>query len=244
MQPFSMLLGLGALFGLLLTVWQAPKKEASRYLDAGLWTLFGALVGSRALAVMVNFSYYQSHPGEIAQVWLGGLSGIGALAGGLLTILILAVWWDMPAGKLADALLPLGGSMAITAWLGCWIDRCGYGMVSGSWWALPGRDEWGVLANRVPVQLMGAVFTLAIIWLMDWVGKRISIPGLISAIGLFGLSAVIFCLSYLRDDPAPVWKGLRLEAWGAILFTIIALILLAVVILRWKSREKEKIQEE
>ena len=244
MQPFSILLGLGALMGLLLTVWQAPKKEASRYLDAGLWTLFGALVGSRALAVMVNFSYYQSHPGEIAQVWLGGLSGIGALAGGLITILILAVWWDMPAGKLADALLPLTGSLAITAWLGCWIDRCGYGIVSGSWWALPGRDEWGVLTNRVPVQLMGAVFTLAIIWLLDWAGKRISISGLISAVGLFGLSAVIFCLSYLRDDPAPVWKGLRLEAWGAVLFTIIALILLAVVILRWKSREKEKIQEE
>ncbi len=239
-----MLLGVGALFGLLLTVWQAPKKEASRYLDAGLWTLFGALVGSRALAVMVNFSYYQSHPGEIAQVWLGGLSGIGALAGGLITILILAVWWDMSAGKLADALLPLAGSLAITAWLGCWIDRCGYGMVSGSWWALPGRDEWGVIANRVPVQLMGAVFTLAIIWLLDWVGKRISIPGLISAIGLFGLSAVILCLSLLRADPMPVWKGLRIDAWGAVLFMIISLILLAIVILRWKSREKEKIQEE
>lgn len=244
MQPFSMLLGLGALFGLLLTVWQAPKKEASRYLDAGLWTLFGALVGSRALAVMVNFSYYQSHPGEIAQVWLGGLSGIGALAGGLITILILAVWWDMPVGKLADALLPLAGSLAITAWLGCWIDRCGYGMVSGSWWALPGRDEWGVIANRVPVQLMGAVFTLAIIWLLGWVYKHISIHGLISAIGLFGLSSVIFCLSYLRDDPMPVWKGLRIDAWGAVLFMIISLIWLAIVILRWKSREKEKIQEE
>jgi len=244
MQPFSMLLGLGALLGLLLTVWQAPKKEASRYLDAGLWTLFGALVGSRALAVMVNFSYYQSHPGEIAQVWLGGLSGIGALAGGLITILILAVWWDMPAGKLADALLPLAGSIAITAWLGCWIDRCGYGMVSGSWWALPGRDEWGVLTNRVPVQLIGAVFTLAIIWLLDWVGKHISVHGLISAIGLFGLSSVIFCLSYLRYDPTPVWKGLRLEAWGAVLFLIISLIWLAIVILRWKPREKEKILDE
>ena len=239
-----MLLGLGALLGLLLTVWQAPKKEASRYLDAGLWTLFGALVGSRALAVMVNFSYYQSHPGEIAQVWLGGLSGIGALAGGLITILILAVWWDMPAGKLADALLPLAGSIAITAWLGCWIDRCGYGMVSGSWWALPGRDEWGVLTNRVPVQLIGAVFTLAIIWLLDWVGKHISVHGLISAIGLFGLSSVIFCLSYLRYDPTPVWKGLRLEAWGAVLFLIISLIWLAIVILRWKPREKEKILDE
>jgi len=240
MQPFSILLGLGALVGLLLIVWQAPKEEASRYLNAGLWTLLGALVGSRALVVMENHRYYQSQPGEIAQVWLGGLSGIGALAGGLITILILAAWWDLPAGKLADTLLPLAGAVAITAWLGCWVDRCGYGITSAGWWALPGRDEWGRLANRVPVQLLGAVFTLVVIWLLDWVGKRTHIPGLISAIGLFGISAVLFSLSFLRADPTPVWMNLRLEAWGAVVLMLISLILLGVVILRWKFWEKEK----
>src|SRR4030065_623834 len=82
MQPFSILLGLGALAGLLLAGWRAPKKEASRYLDGSLGILLGALLGSRAVAVAVNYSYYQAHPGEIVQVWLGGLSGIGAMAGG------------------------------------------------------------------------------------------------------------------------------------------------------------------
>jgi phosphatidylglycerol:prolipoprotein diacylglycerol transferase len=242
MQPFSILLGLGALFGLLLIVWQAPQKEASRYLDAGLWTLLGALVGSRVLVVLVNINYYQSHPGEIVQVWLGGLSGIGALAGGLITILILSVWWKMPFGKLADMLLPLAGCLAISAWLGCWIDRCSYGIASTSWMALPSRDEWGVLADRVPVQLMGAIFTLVIIWVLDWAGKRISIPGLVSTIGLFGLSAVLFSLSFLRADPTPVWKSLRLEAWGAVILMITSLIILTAVILRWKFSKKDESQ--
>jgi prolipoprotein diacylglyceryltransferase len=241
MQPFSILLGLGALVGLLLVVWQAPKEEASRYLNAGLWTLFGALVGSRAVMVIENYHYYQSQPGEIAQVWLGGLSGIGALAGGLITILILAAWWDLPVGKLADTLLPLAGAVAITAWLGCWVDRCGYGITSAGWWALPGRDEWGRLANRVPVQLLGAAFTLIVIGLLDWVGKRTHIPGLISAIGLFGICAVLFCLSFLRADPTPVWKNLRLEAWGAVVLMLISLIFLTVVILRLIFRDKENL---
>ncbi len=100
MQPFSILLGLGALLGLLLTGWRAPQKEAYRYLDAGLWTLFGALIGSRAVAVAVNLNYYQDHPGEIYQVWLGGLSGIGAMAGGMFVIILLALWWKLPAGVL------------------------------------------------------------------------------------------------------------------------------------------------
>src|SRR4030042_879071 len=165
MQPFSILLGLGVLLGLLLTVWRAPEKEAPRYLEAGLWELLGALVGGRLLTVVVNFSYYQSHAGEIVQVWLGGLSGMGALAGGILGVIILALWWKLPVGKLADMLLPLAGTLTIAAWLGCWVGGCGYGVALDMGGAVPGGDEGGVLAKRVPVQLLGAILTLVLGWL-------------------------------------------------------------------------------
>ena len=82
MQSFSIILGLGTLAGLLLVGWRAPRKETIHYLDAAGFTLFIALVGSRAFAVAVNWGYYASHPIEIVQVWLGGLSSIGAIAGG------------------------------------------------------------------------------------------------------------------------------------------------------------------
>ena len=239
MQSFSILLGLGALLGLLLTVWRAPKKEAERYLDAGLWILLVALVGGRAMAVAVNFKYYQTHTGEMLQVWLGGLSGIGALAGGMIAIIILSLWWKLPAGKLADTLLPLAGAIVITAWLGCWVDSCGYGTPSEVWWAIPGRDEWGVLANRLPVQLLGAILTLVLVWSLDWASKRIPIPGLMAAIGLFGISAVIFTLSFLRADPIPSLNGLRLEAWAAIGLMIISLSAVVVLLLHWKLKKEE-----
>jgi prolipoprotein diacylglyceryltransferase len=244
MQPFSILLGLGALLGLLLVVWRAPEKESSRYLDAALIILFGTLVGSRAMTVAVNFGYYQNHPGEIIQVWQGGLSGIGAMAGGIIMIIVMAVWWKLPAGKLADVLLPLAGAIAITAWLGCWVDSCAYGYAADHWWALPGRDEWGVNANRVPVQLLGAILTLIVVWSLDWAGKRLAIPGLMSAIGLFGLSAVLFGLSFLRADPSPIWNSLRLEAWGAIGLMVFSLLLMVVILLRWKFRKKKGIPPE
>jgi prolipoprotein diacylglyceryltransferase len=239
MQSFSILLGVGALLGLLLLVWRAPKKEAERYLDAGLWILFAALAGGRLIGVAVNFKYYQNHPGEILQVWLGGISGVGALAGGVVAIIILSVWWKLPAGKLADALLPLTGAIAISAWLGCWADSCSYGMPSELWWAIPGRDEWGVLAKRVPVQLLGALLTLVIIWCLDWASKHIRIQGLIATIGLFGISAVIFSLSFLRADPVLIVNGLRLEAWAAIGLMIISLTAVVVLLLHWKFKNKK-----
>jgi phosphatidylglycerol:prolipoprotein diacylglycerol transferase len=237
MQPFSLLLGLGALTGLILAGWRAPKKETIRYLDAAVGVMFGALLGSRAVMVAVNYGYYQSHPGEIFQVWLGGLSSIGALAGGIVALFIVAVWWKIPAGLLADTLLPLVGALTVTAWLGCWMDRCSYGVPTNAWWAVPGWDEWGVLARRVPVQLMGATLSLAFIWLVDRASKRLSLPGLSASVGLFGLSAVMFGLSYLRADPTPIWQGLRLEAWGTIGSMIFSTFIVVVLLLRWKFKK-------
>ena len=58
---------------------------------------------------------------------------------------ILSALWKLPAGKLADALLPLAGAIVISGWLGCMVEPCGYGLPSEAWWAIPGQDEWGVL---------------------------------------------------------------------------------------------------
>ncbi len=236
MQPFSVLLGLGALAGLLLAGWRAPQKERLRYLDAGVLALLGSLIGSRALTVAVNFTYYQAHLGEIFQVGLGGLSGIGAFVGGLLAVFIIAWWLKIPVGVLADVLLPLAGLLTMTAWMGCWIDRCGYGMPSNTWWALPTRDEWGVLADRIPVQFVGAISTLILIWLLDRSAKRIPGHGMSATLGLFGIASILFVLSYFRADPTPIWNGLRLEAWGAMGLMIFSSITVVVLLFYWKYK--------
>jgi phosphatidylglycerol:prolipoprotein diacylglycerol transferase len=237
MQLFSFVLGLGALVGLLLVSWRAPQKERIRYVDAGVLTLFGALAGGRALSVAVNWSYYTVHQGEVLQVWKGGFSGIGALAGGVLSIIIIALWRQMPLGTLADALLPLAGTLTVAAWMGCWMEGCSYGLPSNAWWAMPAGDEWGVASNRAPVQLIGAVGTLVVIWLLDWGGRRLPIQGTGAALGLFGITAVLFGLSYLRMDPTPIWNGLRLEAWGAAALMLFAAFSLVVLLIHGKLKK-------
>jgi phosphatidylglycerol:prolipoprotein diacylglycerol transferase len=230
MLLFSPLLGVGALTGLILVSWKAPQKERLRYLDAAILTLIGALIGSRLVSAAVNWAYYASHLVEIFQVWKGGLSSIGAIIGGCLTIIIVSLVWRIPLGALADTLLPLAGTITVAAWMGCWFGGCSYGGSAEAWWALPARDEWGVMANRVPVQLIGAVLTLVIIWLVDTVTQRLPVRGMGAAIGILGISAVLFGLSYLRIDPTPIWRGLRLEAWGALLLMIFSSVTLVVLL--------------
>jgi prolipoprotein diacylglyceryltransferase len=234
MQTYSLLLGVGALSGLLLAFWRAPEKELSGYMNASVWVLFGTLIGSRTATVMVNFPYYQTHPGEIFQVWMGGLSGLGALVGGALSIIIVAKWKNIDTGALADALFPLAGTLMVTAWLGCWLDSCGYGYPSNAWWALPAKDEWGVMVNRVPVQFVGALLTLVMIWLLEGISKHFTTGGTSALIGLFMLSAEIIVLSFLRADPTPILNGLRLEAWGGLGLMILCALGVANLLLRRK----------
>jgi prolipoprotein diacylglyceryltransferase len=235
MQPFSLLIAFGVLSGLLLVGWRAPKKETIRYLDAGLITLIGALIGSRAFAVGVNFSYYRLHPAEIYQVWFGGLSSIGALVGGSLVVVFISIWWKIPVGLLSDTLFPLAGALSFAAWLGCGLDRCSYGLPSNAWWALPSRDAWGVLTDRVPVQLIGAFLSLGVVWSLERLRITSTVVGMNASLGLFGITTILFGLSYLRADPAYIWKGLRLDAWGALALMIFWGIIVVVLLARCRS---------
>ncbi len=236
MQLFSVMLGAGSLLGLLLAGWRAPRKETIRYVDAAVMSLLVALLASRAVFVAVDWGYYAAHPLEIVEVWQGGLSGTGALIGGVLAVVILAAGWKFPAGVLADTLLPLAGALTVTSWLGCWLGTCAYGQASTAWWVVPGRDEWGVLAGRVPVQLMGASLTLLLTWLIDAWGRRLQVAGLSAATGLLGMASVIFALSYLRADPVPIWRGLRLEAWGALGLMALSACTVVVLLVRCKLK--------
>ena len=220
MQPFSLSIAFGSLTGLLLVGWRAPKQETIRYLDASLVALLFALVGSRAFSVIVNFTYYRLHPIEIFQVWLGGLSSIGALVGGSIALVFISIIWKIPVGLLSDALFPLVGALAVTAWLGCGLDQCSYGPPSSAWWALPSRDEWGILTRRVPVQMLGAFLSLGVVWLLERFNKTLPIEGISFSLGIFGISTILFGLSYLRADPSYIWNGLRIDAWGAIALMI------------------------
>lgn len=248
MYAFSLILGLGATLGLLWIAWRAPAKAGLPRLDAGLLVLLGGLLGGRAGFVADHWSYYQAHLLEILSVHRGGFSWAGALAGGLVALLLVAALTRTSLGVLADAMLPLLATLTVTGWLGCWLDGCAYGPRTDQWWGLPAVNEWGRMSSRWPTQLLGAVLTLILFWLLDWGYSRLAAqdrsprPGTFALLGLLGLALLMFALSYLRVDPASLWYGFRLEAWAALGFAALAgLALLVCLLVSWlrTSRSEE-----
>lgn len=233
---FSILVGLGVTLGLGWSVAQAGTRNAERTLNLGVMILLSALIVSRTLYVMTNWSYYRLHLPNILWLWEGGFSGAGALIGGCFGLLAAARYAGISPGKLADHFLPLLAALATAGWLACWLAGSAYGGVSRAWWALPALDEWGVSDFRVPVQFYGAVLSaLSLGWLERRRGE-IRHPGLAASLGLCVTALILFGLSFLRADPMAVWSGLRMDTWGALAALAVAVMTGMISIKSW-SRE-------
>lgn len=232
----SVFLGMGATLGLLWVGWQSPDKFALQAVNSGLVALFGCLLLGRAAFIAAHWPYYQVNLGQIPQFTQGGLAWPGALAGGVLAVAAYATLIHQPVGRLLDALIPLAGMLALSAWLACWLDGCFYGQALDTWWSLPARNEWGIPARRVPVQFLGAVLCLGTFWLVERFQKRLPAPGLAAWLFLVALSWQLLALSFFRADPAPAWQGMHLDSWAALGLAVISLLVLLVWGIRARPR--------
>ena len=168
---FSILISAGTILGLSLTAWRAADRKIF-YVDAGIGVAFGALVGARAGFVLRNWGYFQNHAPEIPQIWLGGLAWPGAAIGGILALVAIGLTTKHHLGKLADALLPLLGTLTVSLWLANWVDGNAYGPLTDGWWGVPISDQFGEVARRWPLSAFGATLSGALVFVAEWLGAR------------------------------------------------------------------------
>ena len=106
MKPIPVAFHIGPLevhtygIGLAITFWFAYRYFDRRLRRAGyptqwltgvfLWVVVTSIFGARFVHVLANWSMYSAHPGEVLQVWHGGLSSFGGLLFGVPTGVVLA----------------------------------------------------------------------------------------------------------------------------------------------------------
>ena len=94
-----------------------------------------------------------------------------------------------PAGRRAAAIVrrPFHRSLAglLDRWQRLWLP-------STAWYALPSSDEWGMVAPRLPVQLLGAILTLGLFAGLEQARGWLRRPGLAASLGLLGWATDIF----------------------------------------------------
>jgi len=231
---FSLLAAIGSILGLFWISQRSLENTIPQSFQAGFWALVGAAIGGRAAYVAIHWAYFQDHALEISQIWLGGISGSSALAGGLLTVLVIATITPINYWKLSDELTPLLTTVTVSTWLGCWANGCMYGPEVQAWWGIPTRDEWGEIAMRWPLQITGALLTLLLAWGLDLArGRgRLPFPGLAATLEVGGIALTLLWAANFRVDPVPQWRNIGLDAWAASGLIVISAISIAIIFIK------------
>jgi phosphatidylglycerol:prolipoprotein diacylglycerol transferase len=218
--------------GLAITFWFAYRYFERRLRNAGypwewltgvfLWIVVASIVGARLLHVLANHSYYQANPGQILDVWHGGLSSFGGLLFGIPVGVILARKRcpELPSIRALDIVSPvLMAAWGVGRLLGPQLMVAGGGRRTTAWWGMYYAGEAG---KRVPVPLIQAfdsfVIFAILILIEHYVRKRPVGFILAATAGLWGLARFFEENVFLRqNDPngAPLVQGAGLALFLA-----------------------------
>jgi phosphatidylglycerol:prolipoprotein diacylglycerol transferase len=231
--------GFSIMIGFLLCLWLV-RRRGRRFdlpgpdlLDLSVFLLFAGVVGARLFYVIEFWDeYFKGHPLRIIRLDQGGLVFFGGLLGALPVLLLFIHFRKLPALRTLDVLVgvvPLGHAFGR---LGCFLNGCCFGRVTGLPWAVrfprieEGNDVVGspaylhqVVTGEAsltdthscpvhPTQLYAVVYLLLAFLVLTWMLRRRSRPGVVASSYLLLYAPFRFLNEHLRADTPPVLLGM------------------------------------
>ncbi len=238
MSLFSIIIGLGASVALLRLALVSERSQRQKTLLLGLLIQIGVLLSARLAFVLAHLTYFAARKNEILNLRAGGLWWLGAVTGGLLTIVVIGLVQQHRVRQALDQFSVFLLPMAVSFWLASWGAGVAYGarLDPSVWWGIPMLDINGVSLPRVPVQPAAALTLFLILGTIEWRMKKQLPKGRRMGILLLTTAVHTLVFSLMRDDPVQPILGIRLDVWASILFIFIAAILL-VFTFEVKSRK-------
>jgi prolipoprotein diacylglyceryl transferase len=222
---YGITLAVGAGLGMALTLFLVHRYRLAveSSFDVLLGTILVGFLGARLYHVLNEAPYYWKNPGEIIQIWHGGLAIHGALLFGGLAFFILARRAKLPLGRLADCVAPgLLLAQAIGRW-GNYFNQELFGGPTNRPWGIPIDPQFRPLdalgaTHFHPVFLYESILdVLGVIVLLIWHRRELrqkpegrGRSGRIFFLYLLLMGSARFIAELFRFDPTPGVFGLRL----------------------------------
>lgn len=206
------------------SLFQVPRDRVE---DILFWVIVGGFIGARVYHVLSSLPYYLQNPGHIIMVWHGGLSIIGSLLGGLITLYFLSNRNNKTFLSYLDWLAP---ALVLGQIIGRFADLFNYEL-----FGYPTSLPWKMFVPEMfrpdifagvnffhPLFLYESLGNALILWILL---KKIrpANPGKVFFAYLMAYGILRFLLEFLRIDSVFV-AGLRLNALVSLVFIITSLI--------------------
>ncbi len=138
-HTYGFFIAIGFIVAILVTIRIGKSQgiKPQQIMDMGFIIILWGIIGSRIAFVIMNLSYYRSHPLDIFKLWQGGLVFSGALIAA-----VLVMTWYVRRHKLS--LLQVGDLWAPAIAIGQGIGRIGCFM-AGCCYGRPTDISWGVV---------------------------------------------------------------------------------------------------
>jgi phosphatidylglycerol:prolipoprotein diacylglycerol transferase len=213
--------------------------------DFVVWITLGIILGGRTGYVLFyNLPHFAAHPVEIFQIWTGGMSFHGGVAGCIVAVILFAWRQRIPT-------LSLGDVTCAVAPIGLFLGRIA-NFINGELWGRPTDVPWAMVfpyggpEPRHPSQLYEAmlegVVLLIILGLLVRAGalKR---PGVVTGIFLIGYGIARTTCEFFREPDVQLgflWSSSWLTM-GMLL--CIPLVLAGTVLLAFVMRHKPIVKD-
>lgn len=202
---YSVLIIVGALSGLLWTIYEAKKSNVNvdTILHLVFYLVIGGLVGARLMSVVIDWDNYQNDVMNIFKIWQGGLVFYGGLIGSLFAGFIMLKRQDQNILKIADLIAPgLALSQSIGR-IGCFAAGCCYGKPTHVPWAVSFVHAYSAAPHHQqlhPTQLYSAITLFCLFLFLAWLRKRDTILGWCFFSYLLLHGTFRFIIEFFRDD--------------------------------------------
>ena len=203
--------------------WARWGRSRREFDDVVVWIVIGGVVGARLYHVATDWEKFEGNWLRVLEIWHGGLSIWGVIAGGAIAVFLVARVKHLDVLLLCDAIVPgLLVAQAIGRW-GNWFNQELLGEPTTLPWGLeidPAHRPPGYASSATfhPTFLYESLWCLVLVGVLLWVERRWRLRnGQLLALYLTGYCFARFWFENLRIDEAKLVGPLRVNAWVSLL---------------------------
>ena len=213
----------------------APITVAD-YDDFIIWITIGIIAGGRiGYVLFYNLPQFAAHPVQIFELWNGGMSFHGGVAGCVVATVLFALRRGLP-------MLTLGDITTAVAPIGLFLGRIA-NFINGELWGRPTDVPWAMIfpnggpIPRHPSQLYEAFCEGVLLFLLLFAAERLRVrqrPGVVTGLFLVGYAAARMSGELFREPDPQLGFLIFGTTMGQLLS--IPLLIAGILIIAWALR--------